>query len=112
MQRERATLAELQHAHAPAFRAAHAEIAEIAGEPVGFCFSEPLDQRWSELCVVVDPALRGNGYGAALLTALADRVEDAGRVACAAIERIAGPERATLEAAGFRLVDYYFVGAR
>ncbi len=112
VQRERARLADLQHEHAPAFRAPHAEVAEIGGEPVGFCFSEPLDQRWSELCVIVEPAARGNGYGTALLAALADRVEDAGRVACATSERTAGPDRAALEAAGFRLVDYYFIATR
>lgn len=109
--RDRLTLNDLLRDHAPAFTAPLVEIAEIDGEAVGLVASEALDQRWTELRVVVHPPYRGNGYGAALLTAAADRIERSGRRVCAAIESVAGRERAALETAGFRLADYYFTAS-
>ncbi|HEY0613490.1 MAG TPA: GNAT family N-acetyltransferase [Candidatus Elarobacter sp.] len=90
------------------FDAPYAEVAEIGGEPVGFALREPLDRTWTEVRVALHPAQRGKGYGGALLAALADRIEATGRRVCAATTAAAGPERAALEAAGFRLSDYYF----
>jgi GNAT superfamily N-acetyltransferase len=62
--------------------------------------------------VLVYPTHRGHRYGAELLAAAAERIEGTGRRVCAAIEIVAGRERASLEAAGFRLCDYYFVGSK
>ena len=112
LQREREALADLQRDYAPAFRAPHGEIAEIGGDAVGAVMTEPLDQTWTEVCVVVHAAHRGRGYGGALLGALADRIEATGRRACAAIEAPAGRERTALESAGFRLSDYYFIASK
>jgi GNAT superfamily N-acetyltransferase len=111
-QRDRLTLEELRRDHAPAFRAPHIEVGEIDREAVGMVLHEPLEGTWSELRVVIYPAYRGHGYGAALLAAAADRIEHGGRRVCAAIEIVAGRERSALEAAGFRLSDYYFTASR
>jgi GNAT superfamily N-acetyltransferase len=111
-QRDRVTLPELLRDHAPAFRAPLVEIAEIDRDTVGLIIIEALDTVWSELRVFVQPPYRGRGFGAALLAAAAERIEASGRRVCAAIERLAGGERATLEAAGFRLVDYYFTASK
>jgi len=109
---DRLTLPEVLRDHAPAFRAPLVEIGEIDRDAVGLIASESLDADWSELRVFVQPANRGNRYGAALLATAADRIEATGRRVCAAIETIAGRERSTLEAAGFRLVDYYFTATK
>jgi GNAT superfamily N-acetyltransferase len=111
-QRDRKTLPELMQDHAPAFLAPHTEVAEISADAVGMAITEPLDQRWTELRVVVYAPHRGRGFGAALLAAAADRMEGMGRRVCAAIESVAGRERAALEHAGFRIVDYYFVATK
>ena len=111
-QRDRMTLGELQRDHAPAFKAPVAEVGEVRGDAVGIVLSEPLDQTWTELRVVVHPPHRGNGYGAALLAAAADRIEATGRHVCAAVENVDGRERRALEGAGFRLTDYYFVASK
>jgi GNAT superfamily N-acetyltransferase len=111
-QRDRMTLDELVHDHAPAFRAPLVEIAEIARDAVGLVMSEALDPVWTELRAVVYAPYRSNGYGAALLAAAADRIEATGRRVCAGIETIAGRERSALEAAGFRIADYYFLASK
>ena len=110
--RDRETLAELEHDHAPAFKAPQTEIAEMHGEALGTVLTEPLDQRWTELRAVVYAPYRGNGYGSALFAAAADRLEAMGRRVCAAIETMAGRERSALEGAGFRIADYYFIAAK
>jgi GNAT superfamily N-acetyltransferase len=111
-QRDRTTLDDLQRDHAPAFRAPVIEIAEIGGDAVGIAMSEALDASWSELRVVVYAPYRGNGYGAALFAAAADRLEASGRRVCAGIETLAGCERSALEHAGFRITDYYFTATK
>jgi GNAT superfamily N-acetyltransferase len=109
---DRLTLPEVLRDHAPAFRAPLVEIGEIDRDAVGLIATESLDAQWSEVRVFVQPAHRGQRYGAALLSAGADRIEATGRRVCAAIESLAGRERSTLEAAGFRLVDYYFTATK
>jgi GNAT superfamily N-acetyltransferase len=109
---DRLTLPEVLRDHAPAFRAPLVEIGEIDRDAVGLIASESLDAEWSEMRVFVQPTYRGQRHGAALLSAAADRIEATGRRVCAAIEGLAGRERSTLEAAGFRLVDYYFTAAK
>jgi hypothetical protein len=109
---DRPGLAELQRDRAPAFNAAHTEIAEIGGDAVGAVFAEPLDRSWTELAASVYPAHAGHEYDAALWAAAADRIESGGRRVCAALEDVTGPERAALESAGFRLSDYYFIAVR
>lgn len=111
-QRDRMTLEELQRDHAPAFRAPLIEIAEIDRDAVGLVMSEALDPVWTEVRVVVYAPYRSNGYGAALFAAAADRIEATGRRVCAGIETIAGRERSALEAAGFRIADYYFTASK
>lgn len=111
-QKDRFTLAELLLDHAPAFIAPVAEIGLIDGDAVGMVLSETLDATWTEVRVVVYPPYRGAGHGAALLAAAADRIEASGRRVCAAIESAGGRERTTLEAAGFRLADYYFTATK
>ncbi len=110
-QRDRTTLAELQRDHAAAFATPLAEVAEVDRDAVGIVFSQPLDPPWTELRVVVHAPYRGQGHGRALFAAAAERLATAGRRACAATESPAGRERSALEAAGFRLVDYYFSAA-
>lgn len=111
-QRDRMTLEELQREHAPAFRAPLVEIAEIDRDAVGLVMSEALDPVWTELRAVVYAPYRSNGYGAALFAAAADRIEATGRRVCAAIETTSGRERSALEAAGFRIADYYFMASK
>jgi hypothetical protein len=110
--RDREVVAEIEREHAGAFRAPQTEVAEMRGDAVGVVIREPLDQTWTEVCATVYQEQRGNGYGASLFAALADRVESTGRRVCAATETAAGPERAALETAGFRLIDYYFTAAK
>ena len=98
--------------HAPAFRAPVVEFAQVEGENAGFVAAEALDTAWTEIRTFVQPARRGHGYGAAMLAALAERIEAGGRSVCAATESPGGRERSALEAAGFRLVDYYFTAVR
>lgn len=111
-QKDGFTLAELLLDHAPAFIAPVAEIGVIGGDAVGMVLSETLDATWTEVRVVVYPPHRGAGHGAALLAAAADRIEASGRRVCAAIESAGGRERTTLEAAGFRVADYYFTATK
>ncbi|HTW85862.1 MAG TPA: GNAT family N-acetyltransferase [Candidatus Sulfotelmatobacter sp.] len=111
-QRDRLTLPDLQRDHAPAFRAPLIEVAEIGGESVALVLSEALDAHWTELRLVVYPPHRGHGYASVVLAAAADRAEATGKRVCAAIETVAGRERAALESAGFRLADYYFTASR
>ncbi|HEY4440167.1 MAG TPA: GNAT family N-acetyltransferase [Candidatus Elarobacter sp.] len=111
-QRDRMTLPELLRDHAPGFGAPVVEVGTIDGEPAGIVAAEVLDATWTELRVFVQPALRGRKYGAALMAAAADGIEATGRRVCAGIEGLAGRERAMLEAAGFRLADYYFLGTK
>jgi GNAT superfamily N-acetyltransferase len=110
--RDGEVVAELQREHAEAFRAPQTEVAEVHGEPVGIVVREPLDRDWTEVCAAVFPERCGKGYGAALLGALAERVESAGRRVCAATATLTGPERTALETAGFRLSDYYFIATK
>jgi len=111
-QRDRETLPELTADHAPAFKAPQAEIAEIGPDAVGLTLTEPLDQRWTELRIVVYAPHRGRGFGSAMFAAAADRMEATGRRVCAAIESVEGRERAALETAGFRIADYYFTATK
>jgi GNAT superfamily N-acetyltransferase len=110
--RDRETLPELVQDHAPAFKAPQTEIAVIGADAVGMTLTEPLDPRWTELRAVVYAPHRGLGFGAALFAAAADRLEGMGRRVCAAIESVAGRERAALERAGFRIADYYFLATK
>lgn len=109
---DREALGDVLREHAPEFRAPHVQVAEIDREPVGVVLAEALEGQWTQACVVVYPPHRGHNYGAAMLAAATDRMESGGRHVCAAIEGIDGPGRATLEAAGFRVADYYFTATR
>jgi len=110
--RDGETLPEQIHDHAPAFKAPQIEIAQIGADAVGIVLSEPLDPRWTELRIIVYTPHRGFGFGAAIFAAAADRLEGMGRRVCAAIESVAGHERAALERAGFRIADYYFIATK
>ncbi|MBV8150111.1 MAG: GNAT family N-acetyltransferase [Candidatus Eremiobacteraeota bacterium] len=78
-------------------------------ERVGFAVLEELTERWSEVSGFVYPSLRRRGYGARILAQAADATERTGRKVCAAVPVEDEPARATLERAGFRLADYYFL---
>ena len=105
-------LGDALRAHAGGFSAPQVQVAEIERDPVGVVLSEKLDGNWTEASAIVYAGFRGRGYGAAILAAATDRLESGGRRVCAAIDGIEGPARATLEAAGFRLADYYFTATR
>lgn len=110
--RDRRTLGDLLSEHAAAFAAPETLIAEIKRDRVGIAVSETLDERWSEMRVAVYPSYRGQGFGAAIVAAAADALERSGRLVCAATEGVDSRARHALEAAGFRVADYYFIGRR
>lgn len=109
---DRITLEELTREHAPDLAAPQVEVAEFDRDAVGMIFADTLENGWTELRAVVYPPHRGRGLGAALLAAAADRLEASGQRVCAAIEGTSGRARVALERAGFRLVDYYFIGKK
>ena len=98
--------------HAASFQDPEAFIVERDRDTVGVALCEVLNDEWSELRVVIAPSYRGRGYGAAAFTALADRIEEAGRLVCASIDSMEARGRTALERAGFRLADYYFNARR
>jgi GNAT superfamily N-acetyltransferase len=108
--RDRMTLSEVHEEHARGFLAPETLFALVDEDIVGVTMSEALDAQWTEVRVVVYPAYRGRGHGTAILSVLADRLEAAGRLICAAIETVEGRGRGALEQSGFRLADYYFTG--
>ena len=110
--RDRLTLSELLVEFAPGFLAPDPLFATVGKDVVGVALSETLEGGWSEVRVVVYPAYRGRGYGTAIFSALADRLESAGQLVCAAITTAEGRGRRALEASGFRLSDYYFIATR
>src|SRR5471032_3084482 len=110
--RDRMTLSEVQADHAPGFLAPETLFAQMGNDVVGVAMSEALDTEWTEVRVVIYPAYRGRGNGTAVASAVADRLEAAGRLVCAAIDTVEGRGRTALERAGFRLADYYFTARR
>jgi GNAT superfamily N-acetyltransferase len=110
--RDRMTLSDVQAEHAPGFLAPETLFAQMGNEVVGVAMSEALDAEWTEVRVVIYPAHRGRGNGTAVFRAIADRLEAAGRLVCAAIDTVEGRGRTALERAGFRLADYYFTARR
>ena len=110
--RDRMTLSEVQAEHAPGFLAPETLFAQIGNDVIGVAMSEALDAIWTEVRVVVYPAFRGRGNGTTMFAAIADRLEGAGRLVCAAIDTFEGRGRTALERAGFRLSDYYFTARR
>ena len=56
--------------------------------------------------------MRGRGFGKMIFAKIADQLETAGRFVCAGFTMQETRVRAALEAAGFRLADYYFIALR
>jgi GNAT superfamily N-acetyltransferase len=110
--RDRLSLADMHEEHAPFFRAPDTQLAESGTDSVGAVFSETLDAHWTELRALVHPAMRGRGFGAAILTEAANRLETGGRAACAFVPTENLRARAALEGAGFRVADYFFTARR
>jgi len=110
--RDRMTLGEIQSEYAPGFSAPETLFAQSGSDVIGVAMSEALDGQWSEIRAFVYPAYRGRGNGAAIFSAVANRLEAAGRLVCASIDTLEGRSRSALEHAGFRLADYYFTARR
>jgi GNAT superfamily N-acetyltransferase len=111
--RDTLAVGELVREQAMAFAAPKVQVAEINNEAVGIGITDEIDKHWVEVRVAVFPAFRGKGYGAAIAGTLADELEaKEGRLICAGIHQMDERARLTLERAGFRLVDYYFVAER
>jgi GNAT superfamily N-acetyltransferase len=111
--RDTLAVGELVREQAAAFTSPTTLVAEVKGDPVGVAISEDIDKNWVELRVAVFPAHRGKGYGAAIAAARADALEaEDGRLICAGIHTVDERARITLERAGFRLFDYYFVASK
>ena len=96
----------------PDLRSATILLATYRNDVIGHVLTEPLDAQWSEVRAYVNPAMRGRGFGKMLLAKVADQLETAGRFVCAAFAMQETRTRAALEAAGFRLADYYFTALR
>jgi GNAT superfamily N-acetyltransferase len=96
----------------PDLRSATVLVATYRGEVVGHALIEPLDAQWSEVRAYVNPAMRGRGLGKRIFAKIADQLESAGRFVCAAFSMQETRARDALEAAGFRLADYYFTAFR
>ncbi len=109
---DRLSLADLHEEHAPYFRAPDTQLAAVGNDTVGALFSESLDTHWTEIRALVYPAMRGRGYGSAILTEAANRLERSGRAACAFVQTENVRARAALERAGFRVADYFFTARR
>lgn len=111
--RDTLAVGELVREQAMAFTAPKVQVAEINNEAVGVAITDEIDKHWLELRVAVFPAFRGRGFGAAIAGTLADQLEAKdGRLICAGLHQMDERGRITLERAGFRLVDYYFVAER
>lgn len=111
--RDTLAVGELVREQAMAFTAPKVQVAEINNEAVGVGITDEIDKHWIELRVAVFPAFRGRGFGSAIAGTLADQLEAKdGRLICAGMHQMDERARVTLERAGFRLVDYYFVAER
>ena len=109
---DRLSVTEIVSDHAASFQNPDAFIVERDRDTVGVALSEPLSAEWSEIRVVIAPTYRGRGFGSTAFTLLADRLEESGRLVCAALESMETRGRSALEGAGFRLADYYFNARR
>ena len=96
----------------PDLRSSSLLLATYRNDVIGHVLIEPLDAQWSEVRAYVNPAMRGRGFGKMLFAKAADQLETAGRFVCAAFPVQETRTRAALEAAGFRLADYYFTALR
>lgn len=96
----------------PDLRSASLLLATHRNDVVGHVLTEPLDAQWSEVRAYVNPAMRGRGFGKMILAKIADQLETAGRFVCAGFSMQETRTRSALEAAGFRLADYYFTAVR
>jgi GNAT superfamily N-acetyltransferase len=96
----------------PDLRSATILLATYRNDVIGHVLTEPLDAQWSEVRAYVNPAMRGRGLGKMILAKVADQLETAGRFVCASFAMQETRARAALEAAGFRLADYYFTALR
>jgi GNAT superfamily N-acetyltransferase len=101
----------IRSAH-PDFTSATILLAAYRKEIIGHVLVEPLDAQWSEVRAYVNPAMRGRGFGKMLFAAIADRLETAGRFVCAAFAIQENRTRTVLEAAGFRVADYYYTALK
>ena len=112
--RDRILLSEQEREHAPAFdEAAKTLIGDVNGEAVGFVTYADIDRNWTEVRASVYPSQRGHAYGAALFATIADHLQATdGRLVCAAMHGLDERARNSLELAGFRLADYYFLGTK
>jgi GNAT superfamily N-acetyltransferase len=96
----------------PDLRSATVLLATYRNDIIGHVLTEPLDAQWSEVRGYVNPAMRGRGFGKMIFAKIADQLETAGRFVCAGFPMPETRTRAVLEAAGFRLADYYFTALR
>lgn len=96
----------------PDLRSPSVMLATYRNDVIGHVLVEPLDAQWSEVRAYVNPAMRGRGFGKMLFAKIADQLETAGRFVCAGFLIQDTRTRAALEAAGFRLADYYFTALR
>lgn len=96
----------------PDLRSATVMLATYRNDIIGHALIEPLDAQWSEVRAYVNPAMRGRGFGKMIFAKIADQLETAGRFVCAGFSMQETRTRAVLEAAGFRLADYYFIASR
>jgi GNAT superfamily N-acetyltransferase len=96
----------------PDLRSATVLLATYRNDVIGHVLVEPLDAQWSEVRGYINPAMRGRGFGKMIFAKIADQLEAAGRFVCAGFQIQETRTRAVLEAAGFRLADYYFSALR
>jgi GNAT superfamily N-acetyltransferase len=96
----------------PDLRSATILLAMYRNDVIGHALVEPLDAQWSEVRAYVNPAMRGRGFGKMIFAKVADQLETAGRFVSAGFSVQDTRTRAALEAAGFRLADYYFTALR
>jgi len=96
----------------PDLRSATVLLALYRNDVIGHVLTEPLDAQWSEVRAYVNPAMRSRGFGKMIFAKIADQLETAGRFVCAGFTIQETRVRAALEAAGFRLADYYFTAHR
>ena len=111
--RDARALGEIDREHAVLFKHPKTLVAEIDHVAVGIVTRADIDRSWTEVRVAVHQPHRGYGFGASILATAADQLEaKEGRLICAGMHVVDERIRHTLERAGFRLVDYYFIGTR